>query len=222
MSPQQINQKILMNFLPTQHHSIADAERPIDDVVSRIAKLNDCLKEFWSNASGWAPHDAAELMSKSRLDRQASLSRSLRHWIVEPPADLEDGDLILGWTNVGSLIEGTIKLFLAVYYQDYKKDIETLKQTNAWHKTKEKLLDPDGLMLDVLIDYCEKANLLDQEERTLVRLVQARRNAIHAFKDRPIGTGIELHSAIKEYLTMLRRIANALPYPDDMYRPSEI
>lgn len=211
-----------MRFQHSQQHNIPDAELPIDDVVSRIAKLNDDLREFWSNAHGWAPDDAAELMSKSRLDRQASLSRSLRHWVVDPPASLEDGDLILGWTNIGSLIEGTIKLFLAVYYQDYKKDIDTLKQTKAWHKSKEKLLDPDGLMLDVLIDYCEKAGLLNQEERTLTRLVQARRNAIHAFKDRPIGTGIELHSAIKEYLTMLRRMANALPYPDDMYHPSEI
>jgi hypothetical protein len=211
-----------MKYFNPQQHSISDRDRSIRDVVSRITRLNDCLKNFWSSASGWAPEDAAELMSKSRLDRQASLSRSLRHWIVDPPADLEDGDLILGWTNLGSLIEGTIKLFLAVYYQDYKRDIETLKQTKAWHKTKGKLLDPDGLMLDVLLDYCEKADLLDKEERGFVRLVQTRRNAIHSFKDRPIGTGIELHSAIKDYLTMLRRIANALPYPDDMYRPSEI
>jgi hypothetical protein len=210
-----------MNFLSMQQHIIADKDRPIADVVSRISKLNEGLREFWSNASGWAPEDAAELMSKSRLDRQASLSLSLRHWIVDLPADLGDGDLILGWTNLGSLIEGTIKLFLAVFYQDYKKDIETLKQTKAWHLKKEKLLDPDGLMLDVLIDYCEKANLISQEERSLARLVQARRNAIHAFKDRPIGTGDELHSAIKGYLLMLRRLTNAMPYPDDMFRPSE-
>jgi len=206
----------------TQQHNILDDGRPIHDVVVRIEKLNEGLRRFWSNANGWAPEDAAELMSKSRLDRQVSLSRSLRHWIVDPPTNLEDGDLILGWANLGSLIEGTIKLFLAVHYQDYKKDIDTLKQTKAWHKTKDKLLDPDRLMLDVLIGYCEKADLLDQEERTLARLVQARRNAIHAFKDRYIGTGVELHLSIKGYLTMLRRMANALPYPDDMYAPSEI
>lgn len=210
-----------MNFLSTPHHAIADEDRPIADAVCRISKLNDGLREFWSNASGWAPEDAAELMTKSRLDRQASLSRSLRHWIVDLPADIEDGDLILGWTNLGSLIEGTIKLFLAVFYQDYKKDIETLKQTKAWHVKKEKILDPDGLMLDVLIDYCEKADLISQEERILARLVQARRNAIHSFKDRPIGTGVELHSAIKGYLSMVRRVANALPYPDDIFCPSE-
>jgi len=204
------------------HNATLDENHPIHNVVARIEKLNDGLRKFWSDAAGWAPIDAAELISKSRLDRQVSLSRSLRHWIEVPPADIEDGDLILGWTNLGSLIEGTIKLFLAVYYQDYKKDLDTLKTTKAWHHTKDKLQDPDGLMLDVLIDYCEKADLLDLEERTLTRLVQSRRNAVHAFKDRPIGTGAELHLSIRRYLTMQRRMANDLPYPDDSYRPREI
>jgi hypothetical protein len=154
-----------------------EEDRPIHNVVARIEKHNDKLRNFWSDAAGWAPIDAAELMSKSRLDRQVSLSRSLRHWIEGPPADIEDGDLILGWTNLGSLIERTTKLFLAVYYLD---------------------------------------------ERALTRLVQSRRNAVHAFKDRPIGTGAELHLSIRRYLTMQRRLANALPYPDDSYRPREI
>lgn len=210
-----------MSFHFVEEQEIADRERPIQDVVARIVKLNDDLSRFWSNAAGWAPVTAAELMSRSRLDRQVCLSRSLRHWIVRPPEELADGDLILGWANLGSLIEGTIKLFLSAYYEDYKKDIEILKTTRAWHNSKGKLLDPDGLMLDVLIDYCEKAELLDKEEQELVRLVQARRNAIHAFKDRPIGTGHELHTAIKDYLTMLRRMGSDVPYPDPSYYPSE-
>jgi predicted alpha-1,6-mannanase (GH76 family) len=76
--------------------------------------------------------------------------------------------------ELGSLIEGTVKLFLAVYYEDYKKDLENLKQTQAWHAKKEKLLDPDGLRLEVLIQYCEKAELFDAEELALLKQVQAR------------------------------------------------
>jgi hypothetical protein len=137
-------------------------------------------------------------MTKSRLDRQVSLSRSLRHWVTDPPDSLEDGDLILGWANLGSLVEGTIKLFLAVYYQDYKADLDTLKQTQAWHAKQEKLLDPYGLRLDVLITYVEKAKLFSPEEIALFKQVQSYRNAIHAFKDRPLGTGSELYAAIKD------------------------
>lgn len=204
-----------------QPEGLTDQQRPIADVVAHIQKLNDGLRQFWSNADGWAPESAAELMSKSRLDWQVSLSRSLRHWIVDPPDSLEEGDLILAWANLGSLIEGSIKLFLAVFYEDYKNDLVILKQTKAWHSKKKKLLDPDGLPFDVLIDYCEKAALFDNDDLALFRLVQLRRNAIHAFKDRPIGTGIELLSAIKSYLTCVRAINERLPYPDRVYQPRE-
>jgi hypothetical protein len=199
-----------------------DKDRPISETVTRIVMLNCGLRDFWSASYGWAPKDAADLMSKSRLDRQAALSRSLRHWLVDPPDGLEDGDLILGWTNLGSLIEGTIKLFLAVYYQDYKNDLENLKKTKAWHEKKLKLLDPDELRLDVLIDYVEKANLFPKDELALFKFVQNRRNAIHAFKDRPIGSGSELHAAIKGYIGMLRSTNCRLPYPDDFHQPGEI
>lgn len=197
----------------------SDANLPYAEVISRIESLNEGLREFWSQSHGWAPADAAELMSKSRLDWQVSLSRSLKHWAVEPPDSIEDGDLILGWANLGSLIEGTVKLFLAVYYEDYKNDLDTLKQTPAWKKGK--LLDPDGLMLEALIQYVSKAKLFPSDELALLKLVQARRNAIHAFKDRPIGTGSEFHAAVREYLGMLRSTANRLPYPDEMYAPQE-
>jgi len=200
----------------------ADAERPIGETVARIVKLNAGLAQFWSSAQGWAPKGAADLVSKSRLDRQVSLSESLRHWTQGAEAEISDGDLILAWANLGSLIEGTIKLFLAVYYEDYKKDLETLKETQAWHAKQEKLLDPDGLRLDVLVAYCEKADLLGAKDLELCRLVQSRRNAIHAFRDREIGTGAELWLAIRSYLVFSRATNLRLPYPDDHYCPREI
>lgn len=208
------------NF-PFQSSALGSEDRPIADVVARIRKLNSGLCHFWSRADGWAPQSAAELMSKSRLDRQVSLSRSLRLWTDSPPQDLEDGDLILGWANLGSLIEGSVKLFLSVFYEDYKRDLGTLKQTQAWHSRKAKLLEPDGLAFDVLIDYAEKAELFDKDDLALFRLVQMRRNAIHAYKDRSIGTGVELHTAIKSYLICLRAINRRLPYPDENARPME-
>jgi len=208
------------SFYPSQGPS-TDQGWPIGDVVLLIHTLNDGLYRFWSQADGWAPKAASELMSKSRLDRQVSLSRSLRHWTSTSPESLEDGDLILGWANLGSLIEGSVKLFLSVFYEDYKSDLDTLKKTQAWHAKKGKLLDPDGLALDVLIDYCEKAALFDIDDLKLFRLVQIRRNAIHSFKDRPIGNGDEFYGALKAYLKCLRAINERLPYPDSDYRPRE-
>jgi hypothetical protein len=203
------------------HAPIDDQDRTIEDAIARIQMLNEHLRLFWSQAKGWAPEDAATLMSKSRLDWQASLSKSLRHWVYDPAEGIEDGDLILGWANLGSLIEGTLKLFLSVFYEDYKKDLDTLKLTQAWHKKNQVLLGPDSLALDTLIDYVEKASLFTSDEIELCKLVQSRRNAIHAFKDRKIGTGPELHTAIKKYLTMLRTTAQGLPYPDSSYAPRD-
>jgi hypothetical protein len=213
---------MMQKFTSWVQEPVSDGDRSIEDAIARIQALNEGLRQFWSQANGWAPEEAATLMSKSRLDWQVSLSKSLRHWIYDPAAGIEDGDLILGWANLGSLIEGTLKLFLAVFYEDYKNDLETLKTTQAWHKKNQVLLAPDCLTLDTLIDYVGKASLFTSDEIELCKLVQSRRNAIHAFKHKEIGTGPELHVAIKDYLMMLRATARALPYPDDSFMPREV
>ena len=62
----------------------------IQEVVKRIVTLNEGLTEFWGNAKGWAPLEAAELISRSRLDWQVSLSRSLNRWISELDISLNE------------------------------------------------------------------------------------------------------------------------------------
>ena len=112
----------------------------ITEVVNRIITLNDGLRRFWTEADGWAPIEAAQLLSKSRLDWQVSLSKCLKVWLAEPLPGDESGCLILAWTNLGSLIEGTMKLFLSVWYKNYKNDIEAIRK-------KGRLIDPDSLSL---------------------------------------------------------------------------
>ena len=99
-------------------------EISIEDVIDRIIKLNEGLRNFWTKSLGWAPISAAHLLNKSRLDWQVSLSHCLKLWVAKPPAAGSDGYLILGWSNLGSLVEGTMKLFLAAYYETYKNDKE--------------------------------------------------------------------------------------------------
>ena len=95
-------------------------------VVEKIISLNDKLSAFWASAHGWAPEDAANLLSKSRLDWQVSLSETLHLWIDRDP--MTDGELILAWANLGALLEGTLKLFFSIYYSDFQTDIEALKR----------------------------------------------------------------------------------------------
>ncbi|MDF3195360.1 hypothetical protein [Pseudomonas sp. 1928-m] len=177
--------------------------------IERIISGNTQLAKFWSSSHGWAPKEAAELMSKSRLDWQVELSKTLQIW---SSLDSKPGELILAWANLGALVEGTLKLFLSVFYQDYSTDEFSLKN-------KGKLVDPDVLALEKLRQFFIKKQLLDQDDLGLIEKVQQRRNAIHAFKDRPIGTESEFLECVNLYLEFLVGINNRLPYPDDCYRP---
>jgi hypothetical protein len=139
-----------------------------------------------------------------------------------PPDRLEDGELILAWANLGSLTEGTMKLFLSVFYHDYQKDIDGLKAARAYHHKKQAPISPDGLSLDVMKVYFKNRKLLGAEIDTYVELVQQRRNATHAYRDRPIGDDQEFQAAVLSYLKMLREVNARLPYPGDIYVPREI
>lgn len=194
------------------------ADLPIGEVIDRIERLNTQLAKFWSKSDGWAPAHVAGLLGKSRLDWQVSLSGTLRLWVKH---DLSAGELILAWANLGSLIEGSVKLLLSVYYETFKVDIENLKKANAFDHKKAVAHSPDGLTLEPLRKYCALREILSSEHLALMETVQQRRNAIHAFKDRPIGDTAELESGIRSYLSMLRVVVQRLPFPDDMYVPHE-
>lgn len=186
----------------------------IGEVVDRIETLNQGIAKFWSKSDGWAPVAAAGLLGKSRLDWQASLSGSLRHWMREPPNALTPAELILAWANLGSLLEGTIKTFLSVWYETYKADIDDIKKANAYDNAKKTIHAPDGLGLEKLRNYCKAQKLLGTEGDALVELVQQRRNAMH-------GNEVEFQNAVRSYLALLRTINSRLPYPDTMYEPPE-
>ena len=176
--------------------------------VNNIVLGNEKLTDFWSNADGWAPLEAAELLSKSRLDRQVSLSKSLLNWTFD--ADCSEGDLILAWSNLGALVEGTIKLFLSVYYNDYSQDEEKFIRKGTQ-------VDPDILTLENLLQFIRKRGLFSSEWYEFIQNVQYRRNAIHAYKDRPIGDRSEFHEYIEMYLLFMREVNNHLPYPENGY-----
>jgi hypothetical protein len=206
----------------------SDIEEPgiealsISDVINRIEHLNEGIALFWSRSEGWAPASAANLLGKSRLDWQVSLSGSLRNWVRDPCHPLTSGDLILAWVNLGSLVEGTIKTLLSVFYNDFAGDIENLKKSGAYDHKKQKIKEPDGLTIDALRKYCELCSLLEQDGLDLVGLVQSRRNAVHAFKNKPIGNDEELQNSIRRYLVLLRHVHGCFPYPDGHRPPTEV
>lgn len=177
----------------------------INEIVNRIIWANTKIYDFWSNSHGWAPSNALDLISKSRLDWQISLSNSLKQWVKDD--QISDGDLILAWANLGALLEGTLKLFLCVYYNSYTYDPIKDKKGN--------IIEPDILKLEYLKQLFNGKVVLDNSSFELIKKVQYHRNAIHAFKDRDIGNLKEFYNCLHDYLKFIDEINNRLPYPDD-------
>ncbi|MEK5136380.1 hypothetical protein MKZ18_20660 [Priestia sp. FSL W8-0001] len=162
--------------------------------VDKIIELNNFANKFWSNSIGWAPIEAANLLSKSRLDWQVSLSYSLKRWDILPQHGARDGDLILAWVNLGALVEGTLKLFLSVYFNDYIEDeLRQFFNKKIWESIETEEFD------------------------AWVLKIQQRRNIIHAFKNKDIGDFSEFVSDTNKYLAFLVYHLDRLPYPDCPY-----
>jgi len=157
--------------------------------IKDIIRVNENIRDFWGNG-GWAPSGAAELLSKSRLDWQVSLSKNLLRWFPFPKGDEYDGSLILAWANLGALVEATMKWYLCVFYEDYS--------LNPFKK-KGEAIEPDELWPFKLYE-CFLNNVWVASEKKqwepFVILVRERRNSIHAYKDRSIGSFEEFTEAV--------------------------
>jgi hypothetical protein len=185
----------------------------INENINDIVRINEHIRDFWgAGACGWAPARASELLSKSRLDRQVSLSRTLRHWTGEFNDDEADGQLILAWANLGSLLEGTMKWFLCVFASDY--------EANPVKLPSGKELDPDELFFGRMCGFFRSVVWTKTEVdrwSDWVDKVRQRRNTIHAYRDSTIGTFEEFREAVIEYRDFLLECERSVPYPDEQY-----
>lgn len=184
----------------------------LDEVRIAIEEIVDIYRDhqyFWRNAAGWAPDEAETILSRSRLDWLQALSESLYTWIeVYRTSTDNEGKLILAWTNLGALLEGGIKLFLSVYMINYSQS------KHRYLDKKNKLIEPDVLPLEKLKVFLQKEEIFEMKWYPFISLIQERRNAIHAYKHREIGTWTEFYHSIKELRTFTQEIKDRLPYPD--------
>jgi hypothetical protein len=185
----------------------------IESVIQRIISLNQGIFIFWSQADDWTSEESAQILSRSRLDRQVSLSYCLKLWLQDPYDGAESGQIIMGWANLGSLLEGSLKLFLSVWHETYKLDIDAFKKKN-------KFQNPDGLQLEPLRIFFKK-KIWNNEIDSWVQHIQIRRNAIHAYQDKEIGSLEELQTYMRKYLDILRYINFRLPYHDVISEANE-
>jgi hypothetical protein len=176
------------------------------NIVNTIIDKNRGIALFWSKAHGWAPKEAADLLAQSRLDLQVAFSETLFLWL--DPTD-HPGRIRLAWVNIGALLEGSLKWFLAIFYKDYVSDPASPRQDN-------KLIPPDELKFERLKQFfAKRIQHVYDDHRLFIERTQFRRNGIHSFKHRDIGTQDEVLDGIRSYHDLLLDIDSIVPYPDE-------
>ncbi len=112
--------------------------------------------------------------------------------------------LILAWAHLRTLVEGHLKLFLAVFLMDYLKDKHAPLAKNGSK-------NPDKLGYEEIRVFLIKRGLR-VKHHPFIDTVQ-RGNAIHSFADRPIGTTKEYLDSVGQYRKFLENIEASLPNP---------
>ena len=177
-----------------------------------ICRITDEKLTVWADAYGYAPMEAAIKLDRAMLPWMKSLTHTLRMWEAlaeRDDLDMTEGEQILAYANLGALVESWLKFFLSVYYYDYR---------HAPHMKKGKMVEPEDLELEELKQFC-RGILWPTEPNdpmfTWIEKIQRRRNAIHSYKYRDIGTTDDFLKDIGQYKEFLKMVLNHLP--DDPY-----
>ncbi len=109
-------------------------------------------------------------------------------------------------------------LFLSVYYNDYSVDADAIRDKDR----KDRLIAPDSSSLEPLRQFFVKRIwTVDCDWNSYVERIQHRRNAIHAFRTRDIGTFEDWRNELPIHLSFVRDINSRIPYPDTICEPRE-
>ena len=191
------------------------------EICRRIANLTHNAISLLQQGHGWAPGPIQKRLDKAGLDYLESLSLSLPHWLN---CD-RDGDLILAWANLGTLVECTMQLLLITFDEAYKKN------PHARRDEKDRILDAEKIRFEDLRDFCNKNvwNPAPAEHAHIISfrnwnpyayLVHSRRNAIHSIKRREIGSFDEWGQMLPVHLSFIREMFQQRMesrYPEDTY-----
>lgn len=159
---------------------------------------------IWKDVHGIASKDTALKLDVAMLDWQCELTNTLEIWI-EKGLSMTEGELILARANIGAVVESWLKFFYCVYYDDYCRAPITDR--------KGKMVEPEKISFENLKNF-SIGKLWDNaksEEHIWVDSIQDKRNAIHSFKYRDIGTPWDFLLDIDHLYEFVDNIISHLP-----------
>ena len=182
------------------------ARRSSFDILT-IQTNNTAL--IWKDVHGIAPDNAAKKLDIAMLDWQSELTKTLKIWI-DKGLDMTVGELILARANLGAVVESWLRFFYCVFYDDY---------INQPMKNKKgQILEPEK---DMRFEDLKKfsTGILWDDERSKdylwVDSIQKKRNAIHSFTYKDIGTPLDFLLDVDHLCEFVDMILNHLPPVED-------
>lgn len=177
--------------------------------IKEVIEITNKIMSKWMDIGGIAPDSVVDKLDNARLDWIIQLTDCLEIW-TDRIFILSEGELLLARANIGAIVEGWLKFFYCVYYEDYKNDPMKNKVGN--------IIEPNNLSFEQLKQFSRgKLYKVNDEWENWIDSVQRKRNAIHAFNDRDIGTVIEFLNDVNKLKEFIKLIDSHLPYIDDFY-----
>lgn len=160
---------------------------------------------LWNNIHGIATEDTANIMDKAMLNWLTELTNTLEIWINKG-LNLTTGELILARTNLGSIVEFLLRHFYTAYYEDYQNNPITNKNNVAKNAQKDASFD-ELKKFSIGILWKDDTDPMYK----WVDSIQHKRNAIHSFLYKEIGTPTEFLNDVDFLLDFIKKIENQLP-----------
>jgi hypothetical protein len=182
------------------------ARRSSFDILT-IQTNNTAL--IWKDVHGIAPDNAAKKLDIAMLDWQSELTKTLKIWI-DKGLDMTVGELILARANLGAVVESWLRFFYCVFYDDY---INQPMKNKKGH-----ILEPEKDMRFEDLKKFSTGILWDDEKSKdylWVDSIQKKRNAIHSFTYKDIGTPLDFLLDVDYLCEFVDMILNHLPPVED-------
>lgn len=177
-----------------------------DEACDLIINISAKWATFWPTSHGWAPSIAADLMTQELMDRHLEMAHALKKWPKRLLENDAQGEFVLAWVNLGSVIEGALKIYMDVFYADWLKDADA--PTKKGQKQ-----TPNASFFDRLIQFVSKKELFKADEIKFFEKVRDQRNLIHPMKIGTVLDGIAFAEAVMHTAAFHDDVEGRLPDP---------
>ena len=176
----------------------------------RMKVLTQNFIVLWKHTNGIAPISVERKFAQAMLEWMGSLTDTLDLWLKNVDT-MSKGELILARVNLGALVECWLKLFYCAYYEDYLDN--PLKKNK---KKKEEIIEPEKLRFEQLKIYgVGKLYEKDSVRYNWINTVQDKRNAVHIFQYKDIGTPELFVDDVVEYCKFVNDMYFSFPSIED-------